>query len=140
MARVLKIVTLALVLLATSIAFAGGEKEKAATDAALAWLQLVDAGKYGDSWDQASSVFKAATTKDGWQGDLGKVRTPLGKLVSRKLKSAAFTQAAGAGQTEYVIIQFETSFEHMPAAIETITPSHEPDGKWRVAGYFIKPR
>jgi len=140
MVRIWKPVILLLVLLVTSVAFAAGEKEKAATDEALAWLPVVDAGKYDQSWDRAASIFKAAVTRDGWRAALGQARTPLGHVKSRKLKSATFTtQAPGAPAGEYVVIQFETSFDNLPAGIETITPAHEADGKWRVAGYFIKP-
>jgi len=39
---------------------------------------------------------------------------------------------------EYVVIQFKTSFENKKAAIETITPMLDKDGKWKVSGYFIK--
>jgi hypothetical protein len=138
--RVLKPAILALVLLVTSLALAGGEKEKAGTDAAQAWLQLVDGGKYGDSWDQAAAVMKSAVTKDGWQAGMAKTRGPLGKLQSRKVKSAVLTPQSPNAPGEYVIVQYESSFENGPAAIETVTPMHEPDGKWRVAGYIIKPR
>jgi hypothetical protein len=37
-----------------------------------------------------------------------------------------------------VVIQYETVFEKKQAAIDTITPMLENDGKWRVSGYYIK--
>jgi hypothetical protein len=66
-------------------------------------------------------------------------RQPLGKLVSRKLKSATYTKTApGAPDGEYVVIQYETSFADKASAVETITPMLDKDGQWRVSGYFIK--
>jgi ribosomal protein S17E len=44
----------------------------------------------------------------------------------------------GAPDGEYVILQFETTYEKKRQAIETVAPMKEKDGKWRVAGYFIK--
>jgi hypothetical protein len=44
----------------------------------------------------------------------------------------------GAPDGEYVVIQFETSFENKKSAIETVTPMIEINGGWRVSGYFIK--
>src|SRR3990172_8443962 len=44
----------------------------------------------------------------------------------------------GAPDGQYVVIQYETSFERKSSAIETITPIREKDGKWRVAGYYIR--
>ena len=140
MARIWKRALLVMILLVSSVAFAGGEKEKAATDEALAWLPLVDAAQYDDSWDRGAAIFKSAVTKDAWRSALGRSRGPLGKLKSRRLKSATFTtQAPGAPPGEYVVVQFESSFENLPAGIETVSPTHEAAGKWRVAGYFIKP-
>jgi hypothetical protein len=37
-----------------------------------------------------------------------------------------------------VSIQYETVFEKKPSAVETITPMLDPDGVWRVSGYFIR--
>ncbi|HXY25829.1 MAG TPA: DUF4019 domain-containing protein [Candidatus Acidoferrum sp.] len=113
--------------------------EELAQKSAEAWLALVDAGKYGDSWDEAAAAFKSALTKDQWVDALKKVRTPLGALQSRKLKSATYAKnPPGAPAGEYVIIQFDTSFENKTSAAETITPTLEKDGKWRVSGYYIK--
>ncbi len=118
---------------------AGGDREKAAESAARSWLALVDAGKYGESWDAAAAFFQAAITRDQWKHALDKVRRPLGSVSSRKLLGAQFvTDIPNAPKGEYVVIQFGTDFEHRAGAIETITPMKDRDGSWRVSGYFIK--
>jgi hypothetical protein len=66
-------------------------------------------------------------------------RAPLGKVLSRTLKSATYaTSLPGAPDGEYVVVKFDTSFEKKQSAIETVTPMKDPDGRWRVSGYFIK--
>jgi hypothetical protein len=66
-------------------------------------------------------------------------RNPLGKTLSRKLKSASHTKTLpGAPDGEYVVIQYDTRFEHKQSATETITPMLGTDGTWRVSGYFIR--
>jgi len=113
--------------------------EQLAQQSADAWLALVDSGKYADSWQDASSLFKAHVSKEQWQSMVGSVRDPLGKMLSRKLKSATYTKTLpGAPDGEYVVIQYESSFGHKQSAVETITPMLDKDGKWRVSGYFIK--
>jgi hypothetical protein len=103
------------------------------------WLALVDSGKYADSWQEASQLFKAAVTKEQWQNTLRASRDPLGKMLSRKLKSAAYTKTLpGAPDGEYVVIQYASSFEHKQSAVETVSPMFDKDGKWRVSGYYIK--
>jgi hypothetical protein len=44
----------------------------------------------------------------------------------------------GAPDGQYVVIQFETSFENKHNAVETVTPMLEPNGQWRVSGYYIR--
>jgi hypothetical protein len=67
------------------------------------------------------------------------LRKPLGKLVSRQVKSKTYiTSLPGALDGEYVVIQFETSFEKKKSTVETVTPMMHKDGQWRVSGYFIK--
>jgi len=113
--------------------------EKPAQQSADTWLALVDSGKYADSWQEASQLFKAAVTREQWQNALRGTRDPLGKMLSRKLKSATYTKSVpGAPDGEYVVIQYDSSFEHKQAAIETVTPMLDKDGKWRVSGYYIK--
>ena len=113
--------------------------EKAAQTSAASWLALVDAGKYGESWDAAAAAFRSAVTRSQWEAALEQVRRPLGKLVSRKLRGAKFTtDLPGAPAGEYVVIQYDTSFEHRASATETITPMKDKDGSWRVSGYFIQ--
>jgi hypothetical protein len=110
-----------------------------ATAAATAWLALTDAEQYQESWKQASSLFQASVTSTHWQSALQATRLPLGTLKGRTIKSAKYTRSLpGAPDGEYVVVQFESSFENKASAVETVTPSREKDGSWRVSGYFIK--
>ncbi|HYX21192.1 MAG TPA: DUF4019 domain-containing protein [Thermoanaerobaculia bacterium] len=115
------------------------DAEKSAEAAARAWLTLVDAGQYGESWDAAASLFRSALSRDQWRAALDRVRRPLGRVSSRKLLGAKFaTELPNAPKGEYVVIRFATDFEHETGAVETITPTKERDGTWRVSGYFVK--
>ncbi len=137
-----KIVSVAAVCVIT-MAFSGiaaePEKEKAAVAAAEKWVVLVDGGKYAESWKDAATYFKNAVKQEQWEQAVQAVRNPLGKLVSRKVKSSTYkTALPGAPDGEYVVITFETAFENKKTAIETVTPMMDKDSKWRVSGYFIK--
>jgi hypothetical protein len=132
-------VVLALLLCASSAAQAQEKPEQLAQKSAESWLALVDSGKYLQSWDGAAEFFKGAITKEQWQSALGTARTPQGKVLSRTLKSATYTKTLpNAPDGEYVVIQYDTNFEHKQAAVETVVPMREKDGEWRVSGYFIK--
>ena len=119
--------------------YANPTAEKAALTSSSAWLSLVDEGKYFESWDQAAEYFRNAVTKEQWLSSLKAARTPLGKVMVRKLKSKKYaTSLPGAPDGEYVVIQYETQFEKKKSAIETVTPMLDKDGQWRVSGYYIK--
>lgn len=110
-----------------------------AVNKAREWVKLIDDGRYNESWDSASLLFKRAVAREQWDQTLTRVRSPLGKLISRKRIFARYeTSLPGAPDGEYVIIQFESSFERKKNAVETITPMRDGDGSWRVSGYYIK--
>jgi len=115
------------------------KKEEIALSACDSWLLLMDSEKYGESWNEAAEYFKNAVTKEQWQKSLNAVRKPLGKLITRTVKSKKYyTSLPGAPDGEYVVVQYETSLEKKKNAIETVTAMKDKDGKWRVSGYYIK--
>ncbi len=139
----LRNVLIGLVLLATilvSVAFgADTRQQKDALAAAEKWLTMIDPGEYAKSWQEAAAYFKTVITEGDWVQSMQEVREPLGKPISRKVKSLTpKTSLPNTPDGKYVVIEFETSFEKGKSGIETVTPQLESDGKWRVAGYHIK--
>ncbi|MCB2187711.1 MAG: DUF4019 domain-containing protein [Deltaproteobacteria bacterium] len=113
-------------------------KRVAALAAAESWLKLVDEGDYAGSWQQAAEYLRGAITEDQWVQSLQGVRSPLGKVLARKVKDMTHhTSLPGAPDGEYVVIQFSTSYQHKAAALETVTCLLD-QAAWRVAGYYIK--
>ncbi len=113
-------------------------KEEAAKRAALEWLTLVDDMQYEASWQEAALLFRDQVSPSNWVNAVAAARSPLGDLVARRLSSATYaTSLPGAPDGEYVVIQFETSFENKTQAIETVTPMLD-EGNWRVSGYYIR--
>ncbi len=130
-------VLIAALLFANCAAFS--QSADAAVDATHQWLAQVDDGNYAASWGNAAQFFKNAVSQEQWAKMLGTSRAPLGKVESRKLKSATYaTSLPGVPDGQYVVVQYDTSFEHKKSAIETVTPMLEKGGQWRVSGYFIK--
>lgn len=137
--RILKFIAACLMVSSVTAMAGQAENEKIAVAGAEKWLGIVDSGKYGESWKEAAEYFRNAVKQDQWEQAVQAVRKPLGKLVSRKMKSATFTTSLpGAPDGQYVVIEFETSFENKKSAIETVTPMTDKDGKWHVSGYYIK--
>lgn len=118
---------------------AASKPVEAARTAAQQWLSLVDGKKYAESWTKMAPAFKKEVSKRKWKKTIQSIRSPLGKVVSRKLKSAEYTkELPGAPEGEYVVITFETDFANRKGAVETVTPVLGQDLIWRVAGYSVK--
>lgn len=119
--------------------FSDQTKESAAISVAENFLQLVDSGRYSESWDATSRLFKSQISKQKWAEQLDTVRPLFGNIINRKIEDQKYTKSLpGAPDGEYVVIQFSTEFENKKKAIETVTPMLESDGEWRVSGYYIR--
>lgn len=107
--------------------------------AAASWLELVDGEEYASSWQSAAAFFKNAVTVQQWREAAQAARTPLGWLTSRSVKSTTAAKTLpGAPDGDYVVLQFDTTFERKAAAVETVTVVREADGNWRVVGCFVR--
>jgi hypothetical protein len=126
------------VMLAPALLFPGTSKDQA-LQAAEEWLELVDQGKYEESWTEAAALFKSAVTAEQWENAISAARRPFGSLISREVRSSVYTTSLpGAPDGEYFVIQYNTSFSNKERAVETVTPMMDEDGTWRVSGYFVK--
>ena len=105
---------------------------------AKAWLKLIDQGHFAESWSQAGVLFRGAATQAEWVRKVTIARGPMGALVTRgdgtDLRS---TTLPGAPDGHYATVEFNTTFAHKKAAVETLILALEPTG-WRVDGYFIR--
>ncbi len=130
---------LGLIFVALWLSACSQDKKTVAEGAARNWLKLVDSGNYAQSWDDTGNTLKANVARDQWQELLARNRAPLGSVISRKLKSAEYTtQLPGAPEGQYVVLQYESGFEHKNSAIETVTPTLDKDGTWRVCLYTVQ--
>ena len=120
-------------------AIAADTKTTKAIMAAEEFLLLVDTNQYAQSWDVASSFFKSQAPKETWVKQVSSLRPAFGNVTNRQiLKAQHMTQLPDAPDGQYVILQYDTTFENKRKGVETITPMLDKDGKWRVSGYFIQ--
>lgn len=108
-------------------------------EAAVAWLDLLDSGQYGASWDQAAVQLQRAVPRATWEATLRANRAPLGSVVARRLKWASYTETLpelSAGQS--VVLEYETRFESKVSVAESVTPVKDACGIWKVGAYSIR--
>jgi hypothetical protein len=119
--------------------YADEAARKAAVKESRSWLALVDGQRYGESWQRAAALLRAAVTRAEFERAVSAVRKPLGRVVSRRLRGTHYaTSLPGAPDGEYVVIQYDSVFENKKAAVEPVTPMKERDGLWKVSGYYIR--
>ncbi len=115
-----------------------------AVTAMLTWLAEIDQGQYAPSWKEASATFQRTVTSDKWIAALTKGRTPMGECTERKLASALhqneIPSSAGPLTGDFVVAQFNSSFENLAYAVETVSFEKTADGTWKACGYYVKPR
>ena len=125
-----------------------------ATESAEAWLELVDDGKYGESWDAGSTLLQTATTRDAWENvNMERMRAPY-RLASRRMGTPQITTSfQGLPGGEYVVLKYASKFR--PARrnlksrdisssgptemVETVVLGKEADGAWKVSFYMMSP-
>jgi hypothetical protein len=113
----------------------------AATAAADSWLRLLDKEGPAASYDSASSRLRGAITQTKWESALQNARGPFEPFGERHLlKSQYATELPNAPPGQYVILQYETVVGGNRRVVETVVPSVDTDGQWRVGGYFIRPQ
>ena len=112
--------------------------EREATSVARSWLRLVDDGRHSASWSAAATLFREEVGRRDWDTALQAARAPLGRCSWRRLQSRAAVEGPpGDLRGPYVVIRFESAFARRGEVTETVTPVLGPDGRWRVAAYFV---
>jgi DNA-binding CsgD family transcriptional regulator len=108
--------------------------ESSATKATRAWLALVDAGKWQESFAGTTKTFQTLNTYEMWRDASVGGRVPLGRVLSRRLVSDEEIPAPPHGNQ---LVRFKTDFANKANATETLTLVQE-DGVWRIVGYIIE--
>jgi hypothetical protein len=113
--------------------------ERAAEAAALEWLELLDMGLYGETWETAATMFRASIAKEQWEARARTVQGQLGTPMSRELIAIKYTDRPLAQlavrQGERVVAQYRTSFGAR-RIIETLAMERNGD-RWLTATYLI---
>lgn len=110
-----------------------------AEEAALAWLALVDAGKFDETWDEASTSFQKAQKREEWSTGLGGARPAMGKLVSRTLHNHEVRQELpNLPPDKYVTVRFASVFENHKDGAESVTLVRDGERGFRMVSYLLR--
>lgn len=100
-----------------------------------AWLDLIDKGQYGASWDESSFLMKRTIKRGEWEQAMTMTRKPLGNVTSRQVADQRTAKNPhGLLPGDYMVMFYNTSFSHKSNGHELVTLFFE-NGQWRVLTY-----
>ncbi len=103
------------------------------------WLELIDAGKYKESWENTSPLFRSKKAEADWIRTLTTIREPRGAMTARYLATAGATKSlSDFPEGDYVVLQFYTTFANKGLALETVSLVKMPNDTWQIADLDIK--
>ena len=116
---------------ASMIAAAGAEGDL--------WLDLIDQGKFDESWMTAAVVLQETIAQKDWSANLTARQPKLGRTIMRERKTESYSKTLrGAPTGDSEPVTFVTKFEKTPLVEETLAVARDAIGQWHVAGYDIK--
>jgi hypothetical protein len=108
------------------------------TKASEVFLKAIDQENYEDSWNQTSVITKLRLRSRYWIKNLENTRKPLGKVKFREMESQKPSMdPPNLPKGPYMVIYYNTSFEHSSDSGELITLRLESDGQWKVLTYQV---
>jgi hypothetical protein len=112
---------------------------KQSADASLAWVAVIDQGKFKEAWDNGSVTLKLKVPENSWETILNATRKPLGKVLERKVVDQRTSQnPPGLPAGDYIVMIYKTDFESKKGVTELVTLVQESDGKWRGLTYQVQ--
>ena len=114
------------------------EKVEQTTPVAEAFLQLLDQGKYAESWQSSAKLMQGKISEKEWVEKLAKARTLSGEFVARERTDASYsTEAQDSPDGEYMMLTYSSNFKKATDVSEYVTVALEGT-RWKVAGYFMQ--
>lgn len=109
-----------------------------AAKAAQEYVNLLDQGRYTDSWRQGSPLFQKTINQNEWNMALQMARKRLGVVKSRTLKDEKIAwDPKGLPKGAYMVVEYNTSFEKAANSGELLTLIREDNGDWKVLTYQV---
>jgi hypothetical protein len=109
-----------------------------ASQVAKEYVDDLDKGRFAESWTKGDPIFQRTITQQEWVTALNLARKRLGKANSRTLKDQKpALDPHGLPAGPYMVIEYNTSFDHAATSGELLTLRLGPDGKWRILTYQV---
>jgi hypothetical protein len=103
------------------------------------WLELLDAGRFDDAWQNADPLLREGVSQAEWTTATRKVRDGFGAIASRHVASKDYhRQIEGGPDGNYFTLRIDTSFGDGRRVVEVVTLTAGSGGTYRTVAYGIK--
>lgn len=108
------------------------------TSSAWQWLEMIDGGRYAESWAEGSALFRSRITERSWESKVQIFHEAVGQIVWRDvLEVTSEADPPGLPRGQYAVVYYKSKFKNKSECREKVTLMMEK-GLWRVATYDIK--
>ncbi|WP_410337204.1 DUF4019 domain-containing protein [Longimonas sp.] len=116
------------------------EAVEEAREAAEEWLELTDAGSFGESWDEAATLLQDEVSQEEWTSQSEDINDQVGDIEERNFMGGQYQEdIPDLPEGEYVIMQYEATPSDLDQQLMEIVATTKEDGEWKVAGYTMRP-
>jgi hypothetical protein len=117
---------------------AGAMPEEAHGQLATNYLELLDQHQFQNAWQSMAPLFWSFNDQQRWQQRIGAIRQAYGGTVSRKISRSSYRASfRNAPDGSYVIIQFDSTFQHKAKGVETVVLQCPVENECTVIDYVI---
>lgn len=115
------------------------EAKETAREVTEQWLELTDAGDFGESWDEGAPMMQQQISREAWVEQGKQAKDKLKSLQSRQFTRAQYRDSLQQAPSDgpFVLLTYRSEFE-VGSFEETVLAVKEED-QWKVAGYQVSP-
>lgn len=113
--------------------------KESAREAAEQWLELADAGKFGESWDEGAAMMQEQISREGWAEKGTEAKSEIDSLLSRQFSQAQYRTSLQQAPREgpFVLLEYRSEFEG--GSFNEVILTVKEENAWKVAGYQVAP-
>jgi len=117
---------------------------QAAKRAITPWVELLMQDAFAKSWETAGPIIKSANSQIEWESKMKLAFQKVGKCTSRTFDAAELrdqvpmpdgTNVKGT----FVVAEYSTVYSNIGPSHEIVTFQKTSDGKWKAAGFYVRP-
>lgn len=107
-------------------------------EAAGRFLLLLDSGATAAAWQELTPLARVIKSEERWTRMHAALRSANGPAESRTLRGVTLQERYPMlPDGHYAIVQYDTSFRHKRASVETVVLAETGDGDWHIQDYVL---